>query len=117
MKEMKFKYILPKEYTPNYANGAYGGINPKGEIVINFFVELSAVPQTQIYEIDKKGLLGKKLKTEPENNHDVILRQVNSGVIMNIDTAKKIRDWFDNQIKNFEKLNKELSEKHGKISS
>lgn len=37
--KINFKYKFSDAYNPVYVNGAYGGVNPRGEIVINFYFE------------------------------------------------------------------------------
>jgi len=46
-----YKYIFEKDYNPLYVNGAQGGINPLGEIVIDFYLERNAIPVSQTCEI------------------------------------------------------------------
>ncbi len=35
----KFKYVFDDDYNPKYVNGAFGGVNPQGEINLNFYME------------------------------------------------------------------------------
>lgn len=37
--ELKFKYIFDDSYNPVYVNGAHGGVTPRGELVVNFYLE------------------------------------------------------------------------------
>lgn len=41
---IKIKYIFRDHYNPVYANGAYGGITPSGEIVASFYFEKHPLP-------------------------------------------------------------------------
>ena len=36
--ELTFKYIYTYDYNPDYVNGAHGGISPRGELVVNFYL-------------------------------------------------------------------------------
>ena len=38
-KLIKYKYIFRDNYNPKYANGAYGGLTPRGEILLIFFMK------------------------------------------------------------------------------
>jgi len=103
-KEIKFKYIFNEDYNPKYANGAYGGITPKGEIAVNFYFERPGLPHYQSYEINEKGKLGKETGRDPEDLQTSMVRFVENGVILDINSAKNIVDWLNEKIVSLEKL-------------
>ena len=37
--EFRFKYIFSHDNNPVYVNGAHGGVNPRGELVVNFYLQ------------------------------------------------------------------------------
>ncbi len=105
-KEIKCKYIFENDYNPLYVNGAQGGINPMGEIVVNFYMERTALPKSQTFGIDK-GKIGKEISAvEPEDLNNSFVRFIQNGVIMNYQTAKEIHRWLGEHIKNLEKISK-----------
>lgn len=90
--EIEFKYIFDDEYRPVYANGVYGGPNPHGELVLNFFTERWAIPKKELVNIDESGKsCGDKL-TEPQKLP--VVRTISCGVIINKETASQIYDWL-----------------------
>ena len=101
----KFKYIFEKDYNPSYTNGAYGGITPKGEIIMNFFLERMPIPYDVVHEFNKDGTLGNVIKVFPEADDPeqrMFVRYISSGVIMNLTVAKEIHSWLSECIKNVE---------------
>jgi len=46
--KIKFKYVFDPLYNPRFINGAYGGMNNTGEIVVHFFFERAALPYWKI---------------------------------------------------------------------
>ena len=64
---IKYKYIFRDDYNPKYANGAYGGLTPRGEISINFFYERPALPNEQIHSIEN-GQIGQLISNDPADN-------------------------------------------------
>ncbi len=40
--EIKFTFIFPDDYNPAFANGVWGGVTPKGELNMNFYLERHA---------------------------------------------------------------------------
>ena len=106
--KIKCKYIFQDDYNPLYINGAQGGINPLGEIVINFYLERNALPNSQTYIIENDKIGPEKSdEVEPEDWDNSFVRVIQNGVIMNYQTAKEIHKWLGQHIKNLEKINNE----------
>lgn len=96
--EIVFKYRFPDDYNPIYVNGAQGGVNPQGEIVINFYFERIGLPINQTQVLNEDGRLGNVIKNDPEDLNHSYVRYVENGVVMNLQTAKSIHDWLGKQI-------------------
>jgi len=92
--KIKFKYIFPDDYNPVYANGAHGGISPKGEMVINFFMERPPVPYSVTHELEEDGRIGSEVETHPEKDHAMMVRFITGGVVLNRSAAKNIHEWL-----------------------
>ena len=95
---IKFKYIFSKDYNPKYVNGAYGGITPRGEITINFYLERQGLPISQTNEITPEGKLGSEIDTEPKDLQKSMIRFVDTGIILNVTSAKEICAWLQEKI-------------------
>lgn len=104
MDKVKYKYIFQNDYNPKYINGAYGGINPQGEIVANFYFERTPLPVSQSYQIDDKGRVTDALESEPSDLNQSLIRFIENGVIMNYETAKEIYEWLGLHIQKLEEL-------------
>lgn len=104
MNKIKCKYIFKDDYNPVYVNGAQGGINPQGEIVIDFYLERNALPTSQTFEIVEDKLSAKEIETEPEDLKNSFVRVIENGVIMNYQTAKELHNWLGNHISQLEEL-------------
>ena len=107
--KIKFKYVESPNYVSRYVNGAFGGVTPRGEIVVNFFFEHNAFPSNQEYEITQDGKLGRELSIEPKDISGTVIRQVDTGVIMNINSAKELVAWLSDKIRLIE--NREVDPK------
>src|SRR5665647_3901130 len=53
--ELTFKYVFNYGYNPTYVNGAQGGFSPRGEMVINFYLERQPLPDAITHEITPEG--------------------------------------------------------------
>ena len=102
-KELKCKYIFAEQYNPKYINGAYGGINLRGEIIINFYLERMPLPKTQTYELESGKIhQEKKEEREPQDHEHSVVRVVENGIILNYQNAKEIHSWLGDHIQNLE---------------
>ena len=111
--KIKFKYKFAKDYNPKYVNGAHGGITPKGEIALNFFLERHALPYSQTYNVRKDGTLSGEIKEESEPNdlNTSFIRYVQNGVIVDLSAAKTIYQFLGDQIAKLENHAKLKEEK------
>ena len=55
--------------------------------------------------VDEAGQMGEFVKGEPSDEADaVIVRYVSTGVVMSIETAKRVRDLTERQLKSFDEF-------------
>lgn len=101
-KKLTFKYKFAKDYNPKYVNGAYGGIGPRGEFIINFYLERLPVPHSDIHTITEDGQLSDLKDRSPKDLESTLIRFVDTGVVLNMETAKKIHQWLGAQINQLE---------------
>jgi hypothetical protein len=72
------------------ATGAWGGPNPNGEIICNFFIEHRRHPKELNVEIESKT---GKVKKE-ERKGESLIRELQVGIIMRPDIAKAVGEWL-----------------------
>jgi hypothetical protein len=99
--KIKFKYIFKDDYNPKYVNGAFGGISPQGEIVINFYLERVALPRSQTYAFNQ-GMVLKEIanEREPGDHETSVVRFVENGIVLDLAHAEDIHRWLGDHIKN-----------------
>jgi len=102
--ELKFKYIFDYGYNPVYVNGAHGGVSPRGELVMNFYLERMALPESITHEINPNGTIGREVAAEPEDLGQSLVRVIKSGVVMNYQNARELHLWLGERIKEMEAL-------------
>jgi hypothetical protein len=102
--ELKFKYIFDYGYNPVYVNGAHGGVSPRGELVMNFYLERMALPESITHEINPNGTIGKETAAEPEDLAQSMVRFIESGVVMNYQNARELHLWLGERIKEMDAL-------------
>ena len=97
--EMTFKYLFNDDYSPVYVNGAHGGLSPRGELVINFYLERPPLPNSVTHEITPAGGIGTETDVQPADHGRSLVRQVASGVVLNYETASEIHNWLGEKLK------------------
>ncbi|MBJ6799354.1 hypothetical protein [Geomonas propionica] len=102
--EMTFKYIFTYDYNPVYVNGAHGGISPRGELVINFYLERQPLPNSISHEITQAGTIGPETEVEPSDLGRSLVRQVINGVVVNHQTARELHFWLGEKLKELDAL-------------
>lgn len=97
--ELTFKYIFTYDYNPVYVNGAHGGVSPRGELVVNFYLERPPLPNEITHEILPNGTIGKETAVDPDDFANSIVRFVPSGVILNLQSAQSLHQWLGEKVK------------------
>lgn len=98
MPKLNFKYYIDYEYEPKYVNGVYGGINPQGEIIANFYLERVPIPyEEEVALNDELVVEGDPVIVEPDDFK--IRRAIQTGIIMSKDNALVFYHWLKNVLK------------------
>lgn len=108
MNKLKCKYIFDANYNPKYVNGAYGGVNSRGEIIINFYLERMSLPHSQTFEIQSGKIQEEDIEDRtPEDHQNSVVRMVENGIILDYNNAKDIHKWLGEHINNLENAMKD----------
>jgi hypothetical protein len=102
--ELTFKYIFSDDYNPVYVNGAHGGVTPRGELVISFYLERQPLPNSITHELTASGTIGRESGAAPEDLNSSLVRFVSSGVVLNHQTAREIHFWLGEKLKEMEAI-------------
>src|SRR5689334_2075696 len=102
--EMTFKYIFTYDYSPTYVNGAHGGLSPRGELVMNFYLERQPLPNSISHEITQAGTIGPETAMDPSDLGRSLVRHVTTGVVVNYQTARELHYWLGEKIKEMEQM-------------
>ena len=99
--KMRYEYDVDKNLQLSYAHGVWGGINPQGELELNFYTESDKIPPYSERIIAPDGTLGHELAPYDENLK-VITRRVHSRVILNHNSACAVLEWLQDKIEDLE---------------
>jgi hypothetical protein len=98
-KEIEFHYLKVTDYRTFHADGAVGGLTPKGGISITFFSERPAIPQSVTQALDESGQLGAEIRRVGKKG---LVRELECGVVMDKETAGRIHEWLGKQLATIE---------------
>ena len=104
--EITFKYVFNYAYNPTYVNGAQGGFSPRGEMVINFYLERQPLPEAISHEITPEGSIGKETGSEPNDLAQSMVRFIDTGVVMSYENARVFHAWMGEKLREVEELSK-----------
>lgn len=96
-----FHYLKPSDYRTFHIDGAVGGPTPRGGLFISFYLERSPIPQTTTHELTKQEGLGQEIA---RTGKDGVIREIECGVVMNLEAAKALSQWLEIQIQKLEQL-------------
>lgn len=104
--ELTFKYVFNYGYNPSYVNGAQGGFSPRGEMVINFYLERQPLPDAITHEITAEGAIGREIAVEPKDLANSMVRFIDTGVVMSYENAKVFHAWMGDKLREIEEMQK-----------
>jgi hypothetical protein len=108
---VRFHYIKSGSFRVIHTDGAIGGVTPGGLIFVGLYSERGAIPQMSVYDITEAGQPGAE-HIEERVSKQGIVREVEVGATMSIETATNLLTWLQEKIDFVRKLRK-TSESEG----
>jgi hypothetical protein len=99
--KVTFHYLKTGSYRTYHVDGIFGGITPNGKLYAEIFIQRATTPQTTEQEINLDGTLGNETDRTGKKG---IVREIEAGLIMDMETARVLRNWIDSKIQEFEKM-------------
>jgi hypothetical protein len=99
--EIQFFFELDRDYRSIACNGAWGGITPRGDIHVDFFIEKQGVPESVTQRVAEDGTLGAISEMKPEKR---IVRRLQVGILMTAEEAKNLVKFLSDKIEQLEKV-------------
>lgn len=96
--KIRYKYDLDPNAKLNVAHGIWGGINPHGEIELNFYHESDTMPTESECNFGEDGIIGPEVLKGREANVKRITRHIHSRVLLNYQTACAILEWLGDHV-------------------
>jgi len=98
-KQLDIHYVKTSNYRTFYIDGLFGGLTPNGKIYMETFLQRQPTPQLIQHAINEDGTLGKELKRIGKEG---FIREIEAGMVFDLQTAKIMIEWLQSQVKEFE---------------
>lgn len=101
--DRRAKFVLTKssDYRTIAANGVWGGVTPRGDLRVDFFLESLTFPEAVTHLVNPDGKLGNELSRAPSDR--AFTREIQMGVLLSLDHADSIGRWLIDTVSNFRK--------------
>ncbi|MBP3730587.1 MAG: hypothetical protein J6I40_03850 [Mailhella sp.] len=100
--QIRYEYTVDNGSNLNVAHGVWGGINPQGEIEMNFYLESDKLPSYSERSVEKDGTMGMEKSVYEDNGEHVIIRRIHSRILLNYHTARSLVEWLEEKIESLE---------------
>ena len=100
--KVKFHFIKSNHFRVVHVDGAHGGITPDGHIFAAMFNTRAPIPQISVQRVEDNKLGGEI--REERVSKDGLVREVEVGLMMNLNTAESLHRWLGEKIATLRKV-------------
>lgn len=98
---IRYEYEFEPKTRLNLAHGVWGGINPQGEVELNFYTESDKMPPFSERIVAPDGSFGHEMAPYDDDLR-VITRSVHSRVVLSYHTARSVLEWLEDKVEALE---------------
>lgn len=100
--KIQFHYIKSHHFRVIHADGLLGSITPKDDVFVTFYNERSPLPDKVTFAVTPEGNLGSEIEAERVVVSDGVVREMEVGIVFDIDFARSFALWLTEMVQNFE---------------
>jgi hypothetical protein len=105
--KLRIEYHKSQSFRVIHADGVYGGTSPRLQLFIAFYSERFPIPKVLTYETSASGAPEQEIIAERESKEG-IFREVEIGVVLDINAAKGFAAWLNEQVTALEKRREQV---------
>lgn len=95
--EVTFHYLKSNDFKTVFSTGIIGGITINSKINLDFYIDRVIIPISQTHKVENNKL--GDLNTDKSVSKSGVVREIQTGVLMEPGTAKAVADWIYQQLK------------------
>ena len=107
----EYHYIKTNDFRSVFVTGAIGGPTVLGLLDMNVFIDRPAIPTSTKHAITEKQTIGEEVSKVVREGS---IREVQIGLLMDINVARAIKGWLDSNILILEKQLNDINKLGGK---
>ena len=101
VRRLKFDYIKSNAFRVIHVDGAWGGLRPDLNFHLSLYNERNAIPKSLTVELDPQQLKAEEQVVTTEGR-EAVVREVEVCAIMDMATARALRDWLGEMLQKAE---------------
>ncbi len=94
---IRYEYELDPSKRLEFAHGVWGGINPQGEVELNFYTESDKLPPYSERIVAPDGGFGHEIAPYDEELK-VVMRHIHTRLVLNYHTARAVLEWLEDKV-------------------
>ncbi len=94
---IRYEYDQAPGLRPEYAHGVWGGVNPQGEVELNFYTESDKLPPYSERIIAPDGSFSHEMAPY-DDDLKVVSRRIHTKLILNYHTARAVLEWLEDKV-------------------
>jgi hypothetical protein len=94
---IRYEYEENSEARLQYAHGVWGGINPQGEVELNFYTESDKLPPYSERIIAPDGSFGHEV-SPIDDSLKTVTRRIHTKLLLNYYTARAVVEWLQDKV-------------------
>lgn len=95
--DVQFHYIKSNFFRVLHVDGMIGGPTPAGLIFLSLYNERGAIPQITVHDVTEGGEVGPERMNDRVTKQGIV-REVEVGLIMSVETATSVVAWLQEKI-------------------
>jgi hypothetical protein len=107
--KVKFYYEKGNFFRVIHVDGAVGGLTPTLDVFLSIYNQRAPIPQVSVQKVMPNGQLGDEV-VEDRQQKDGVFREVEVGLVMNLNVARALQQWLTEKIDLAEKTMQQLQQ-------
>jgi hypothetical protein len=107
--KIKFYYEKGNFFRVIHVDGAVGGLTPTLDVFLSIYNQRAPIPQVSVQKVAPSGQLGEELMEERVQK-DGVFREVEVGLVMNLNVARALQQWLTEKIELAEKTMQQIAQ-------
>lgn len=93
-------YMKSNDFRTVFASGVIGGVTAQGKISMNVYLDRPPIPVRSVLKPAEEVKPGVKVavKEDPVEGKSGIIREIQCGILMDLETAQSLKTWLDEKI-------------------